>query len=365
MMPTDSGPEGRSVPSVNERGLKKSRLVQWLIVVLIMIVVGGGVAWLLHSLRQAWHATATPSEPPATATPRPRQFDWSQLAPPAPPAPPTPAPALNPNPAPAAQPASAPAASATPPDKMMLTSAVERTSTATVGTPAAAATVSASAGQGDSGGALSPLLGSTKTVRARANWLGDRNFILAKGTAFDCVLITKLVSTVSGIVTCTVPRNVYSDNGKVLLIERGSTVTGEYRSDQLQLGMERIFVLWDRIKTIDGVVITLDSPGTGPLGEGGVGGYVDNHWGERIGAAVLLSLVQDAVAYKTAQETATNGTSVVMLPNTTQQSQTLAGKILDKTINIPPTLSRNQGDKVMVMVARDLDFSSVYALRAQ
>lgn len=364
MMPIDPGPEGRSVPSVNERGLQKSRVAQWLIVVLIMLVIGGGAAWLLRGLRQAWRATATgPTEPPASTNAHPRSFDWSQIAPPAPPAP-APVPALSPNPTPAGQPASAPASTALPPDKMMLTSAAERSTSVGVAASATPSTLSTSAGQGDSGG-LTPMLAGTKTVRARANWLGDRNFMLAKGTAFDCVLITKLVSTVSGIVTCTVPRNVYSDNGKVLLIERGSMVTGEYRSDQLQLGMERIFVLWDRIKTVNGVVISLDSPGTGELGEGGVGGYVDNHWAQRIGAAVLLSLVQDAVAYKTAQESSTNGTSVVMLPNTAQQSQTLAGKILDKTINIPPTLSRNQGDKVMVMVARDLDFSSVYALRPQ
>jgi type IV secretion system protein VirB10 len=97
-----------------------------------------------------------------------------------------------------------------------------------------------------------------------------------------------------------------------------------------------------------------------------VGGDVDNHWWQRIGASVLLSLVEDAFAYKTAQEsTSRSGNSVVLLPSTSQQTQTLAGKILDNTINIPPTLTRNQGEKVSVFVARDLDFGSVYELRTE
>jgi type IV secretion system protein VirB10 len=113
---------------------------------------------------------------------------------------------------------------------------------------------------GTSGG-MGEMLTSTRTGARKAGMLGNRNFLLAKGSFIDCSLQTRLDSTVPGMTACVITRSIYSDNGKVLLIERGSTVTGEYKANMRQ-GMARIFVLWSRIKTPNGVVIPLDSPGT-------------------------------------------------------------------------------------------------------
>ena len=59
--------------------------------------------------------------------------------------------------------------------------------------------------------------------------LGNRSLTLPKGTAFTCALKTKVISATSGLVGCQVQRNVFSDDGRVLLIERGSHLDGEYR----------------------------------------------------------------------------------------------------------------------------------------
>ena len=37
-------------------------------------------------------------------------------------------------------------------------------------------------------------------------------------------------------------------------------------------------------------------------------------------------------------------------------------KMLENSINIPPTLYKNQGDIIGIMVGRDIDFSKVYTL---
>lgn len=73
-------------------------------------------------------------------------------------------------------------------------------------------------------------------------------------------------------------------------------MTGEF-GGRVRTGQTRIYVLWNRIKTPKGVVVNLDSPGSDALGRSGVDGEVDKHWGERIGNAFLLSLIQDAIGY--------------------------------------------------------------------
>jgi type IV secretion system protein VirB10 len=213
---------------------------------------------------------------------------------------------------------------------------------------------------GASGG-MAELLTSTKTSIRNAGMLGNRNFILAKGSFIDCALQTRLDSTVPGMTACVITRNIYSDNGKVLLIERGSTVTGEYKSNMRQ-GMARIFVLWSRIKTPYGVIIPLDSPGTDPLGGGGLPGHIDTHFWQRFGGALMLSLVDDVARGITSSAGNNNQFN---FNSTGDAAQEMAAEALRNTINIPPTLYKNQGEQVGIYVARDLDFSSVYDVAAQ
>ena len=233
-------------------------------------------------------------------------------------------------------------------------------SLASLGPPGAGAINAAAPGNGLFGGQLQ----GSATPHATAGVLGNRSLTLPKGTAFTCALKTKLVSAASGFVSCQVQRNVFSDDGRVLLIERGSHMDGEYRIASVRPGTVRIPVLWTRIRTPLGVTVDIESPGTGPLGESGVDGYVDNRWGERIGAAMLLSLIDDSV--KLAVQSQGNGSqgSTVVLPSTVSQTSKLAEKILESTINIPPLIYQNQGGIVGIYVARDVDFSSVYELKA-
>ena len=217
------------------------------------------------------------------------------------------------------------------------------------------------------GSAASPTgLPNVSPARVMATRLDHRSLTMPQGTAFTCALKTKVISATSGPVTCQVQRNVYGDDGRVLLVERGSHLDGDYRIASVKPGTVRIPVVWTRLRTPQGVVVDLDSPGTGPLGEAGIDGYVDNRWIERIGAALLLSLIDDSVQMVIQEQASNQGnngqTNTVLLPSTTANTNKLAEKVLDSTINIPPLIYQNQGGIVGIVVAHDIDFSAVYAL---
>lgn len=217
--------------------------------------------------------------------------------------------------------------------------------------------------QPQAGGLFGGQLQGSTTPAVSARVLSHRSLTLPKGTAFTCALKTRLISAASGLVGCQVQRNVYSEDGRVLLIERGSHLDGEYRMSSARPGMVRIPVLWTRIRTPLGVTVDIDSPATGPLGESGVQGYVDNRWPERIGAAMLLSLIDDSVKLVIQNQTNDRQGDTILMPSTTANTSRLAEKVLDSTINIPPLVYQNQGGIVGIYVARDVDFSSVYELR--
>jgi len=202
------------------------------------------------------------------------------------------------------------------------------------------------------------LLRPTRLEGSRAGTLGNRNFIVAMGTSIPCVLETALASDQPGFTSCVINRDVLSDNGRVVLMEKGTQVVGEYRGG-LQRGQKRLFVLWNRAKTPKGVIVTLASPATDALGRAGIDGYVDTHWWERFGSALLLSIVGDATSYASSRLQ----DSDIDAQNTTSASQQAAAIAVEQSINIPPTLNKHQGELLSIFVARDLDFSGIYRLR--
>jgi len=192
---------------------------------------------------------------------------------------------------------------------------------------------------------------------ARATALGDRNFLILAGTQIPCVLQTAMDSSLPGYTTCVIPRDVLSDNGRVVLLEKGTKVLGEYRGG-MQRGQRRLFILWTRAVTPRGIAIDLASPGADALGRSGFGGEVDNRFFERFGAALLLSLVDDGVYAATSG----NGRNY---QNTARVPSDVANTALEGSINIPPILRKNQGEDVGILVAQDFDFSDVYGVKAR
>jgi type IV secretion system protein VirB10 len=211
---------------------------------------------------------------------------------------------------------------------------------------------------GTGSGALQELLRPSLTSSVRAQVLPTQRLLLPKGAFIDCTLETAIDSTLPGLTTCITATDTFSADGSTVLLERGTKLVGETRGGVTQ-GAARVFVLWSEARTPTGVVIPLSSPGTDELGRSGLAGNVNRHFFQRFGAAILISLISGAVQGAVASQS--SGSTVIYNPSGSQDVMT---EVLKDTINIPPTITKNQGDRIQVLVARDLDFRSVYELKS-
>jgi type IV secretion system protein VirB10 len=206
-------------------------------------------------------------------------------------------------------------------------------------------------------------LNQSATPVALARRMADQDLVLPKGRQIDCVLTGRIVNELAGFTSCALTQNLYSDNGRVLLLERGSEAIGEYGTGGPN-GSRRLFVVWNRVKTPAGVEIDLMSPGADALGTSGHPGFLEQRWLERIGTALLISVMKDAVALEAAKKApATANSQNAPWSQTSSTGQSLAEQILKQTINVRPTLFINEGERISIYVARDLDFAPVYRLR--
>lgn len=210
-------------------------------------------------------------------------------------------------------------------------------------------------------GPMADRLRPLRLSSAKAGLLADRDLLLTQGAMIDCVQQTRFVSAQAGMITCHATREVRSASGRVVLVDPGTKFIG-YQQGVLAHGQPRIGVVWSRLETPQGVVVHLDSPGTGALGEAGLDGEIDTHFAERFGGAIMISLIDDFGSWLSSRGSNANEGSI-RFDNSSDAAQQAVTTVLDNTINIPPTLYRNQGGRIGIYVARDLDFSSVYDLR--
>jgi type IV secretion system protein VirB10 len=204
---------------------------------------------------------------------------------------------------------------------------------------------------------LSSQLGHHVIETARASVVPDRSFLLSAGTLVPCILQTAINSTQAGYVSCVIGHDVFSEDGRVVLLDKGTKVLGQY-SGGIAQGQARLFVLWTRALTPRGVAIDLGSPASDDLGRAGMTGGIDTMFWQRFGGALMLSVLED-LGNIASSHFANAGTQTTQVPSDT------AGVALQSTINIRPVLKKNQGDQVAIFVAKDFDFTGVYDVRVK
>jgi type IV secretion system protein VirB10 len=212
---------------------------------------------------------------------------------------------------------------------------------------------------------------------AAASGIGDRDAkakkiqridaLVPEGTLIPGILETAIVSDLPGQVRAIVSQDVYSFDGRRILIPTGTRLIGEYQSE-ITRGQTRIFVVWTRMLRDDGVSVRLNSIGADSLGRAGLTGRVDKRFRERFGAAILLSIVGAGASYLTGygseaaagdSDDAQNAEELAR-ETLAQTFSDMANQALGDSLRIPPTISVSQGERIFVFVRQDLDFSAMY-----
>lgn len=177
--------------------------------------------------------------------------------------------------------------------------------------------------------------------------------VLQAGAVIAAALITGIRSDLPGQITAQVTENVYdSPTGKILLVPQGTRVIGQYDSG-VGFGQRRILLVWSRLIFPNGRSIVLErQPGADAEGYAGLEDGVDYHWGELFKAAALSTLLSIG-----AESGSSSGESDIVraLRNGASNSISQTGQqIVQRQLNIAPTLTIRPGFPVRVIVTRDL-----------
>lgn len=201
----------------------------------------------------------------------------------------------------------------------------------------------------------------------RAKKIERIDALVPEGTLIPGILETAMVSDLPGQVRAVVSQDVFSFDGRRVLIPTGTRLIGEYQSE-ITRGQKRIFVVWTRMLRDDGVSVRLSSIGADSLGRAGLTGHVDNKFRERFGAAILLSIVGGGASYfagygsRAATGDSDNAQRAEELARETlaQTFSDMANQALADSLRVSPTISVSQGERIFVFVRQDLDFSNLY-----
>ncbi|KOG05779.1 VirB10 [Pseudomonas syringae pv. aceris] len=205
-------------------------------------------------------------------------------------------------------------------------------------------------------------LGGTTFTPAKAYLAPNRKYLVRHNTYTRCALYTEIISTHPGMVDCRLTDPLYSADGSTVIAAAGDKLTGE-QTVEVGPGETSVFTTWTEIETEAGVRAKIDSLGAGPMGASGTEAWIDRHYMQRFGGAVMLSFIQDALQAASNTTQKSSGSGGYTVNNSEQNVESMANKALDSTINIPDTGKLLPGTVITVIVARDIDFSSVFENR--
>jgi type IV secretion system protein VirB10 len=172
-----------------------------------------------------------------------------------------------------------------------------------------------------------------------------------------CALDVAMDSSLPGAISCHTRVDVLSPM-HVLLMPVGTLIEGQYKSD-VKTGQQRLFAFAGTAYTPEGIPVPLNSEVSDSLGRTGIPGEVDNHYPERFGAAIALDLL--GMGSQIAQSSLSRGGNQYINVGGGGGGgggiSSIANTILQKQIDIPPTIYVQPGAVITVVVGHIIDFS--------
>ncbi|WP_287883257.1 TrbI/VirB10 family protein [Paracoccus sp. (in: a-proteobacteria)] len=220
----------------------------------------------------------------------------------------------------------------------------------TMGQPGAAATQDPHAAF--LGGAADRITVAPDRVEAPAS-----PYVLQAGSVIPAALITGIRSDLPGQIIAQVTQPVYdSPTGSFLLIPQGTRIIGEY-DDGVRFGQRRVLLVWNRLIFPDGRSLVLERlPGADAAGYAGLEDGVDYHWGELMKAAGLSTLLAVGTELAAGDE---EDRLIRAIRDGAQDTVNQTGqKIVQRQLQVAPTLTIRPGFPVRILVGRDLVFEN-------
>ena len=182
-------------------------------------------------------------------------------------------------------------------------------------------------------------------------------YVLREGVTVDSVLMNRLDGDAAGPVKVLVSNPVYSHDMQNVLIPEGSVILGEARKiGAAGFGQQRrMAVVFHRMLMPDGYSVDLDQfKGLDQTGEMGLKDKVNNHYLEIFGTSIALGVIAGAGEI-TQGGSAFGGSGSQQFTNGASSSiSSSATTILDRFIQIPPTITIREGHRVKIYLTQDM-----------
>jgi len=180
-----------------------------------------------------------------------------------------------------------------------------------------------------------------------------KTYVLFEGTVLETVLINRLDGQFSGPIECLLSNDVYSHDRQHLLVPAGSKLLGETRKVE-SLGQTRLAVSFHRLIMPDGYSVSLDHfQGLDQIGDAGLRDQVNNHYLRIFGTSLAIGAI-GAVAVGGTSGALTASGGDLMRQGFAQSTAQSSAQILDRFLNILPTITIREGHRIKVYLSGDL-----------
>jgi type IV secretory pathway VirB10-like protein len=180
-----------------------------------------------------------------------------------------------------------------------------------------------------------------------------KTYILFEGTVLETVLINRLDGQHSGPVECLLTNDVYSHDRQHLLIPAGTKLLGETRKVD-SFGQTRLAVSFHRLVMPDGYSASLDHfQGLNQIGDAGLRDQVNTHYLRIFGVSLAIGAI-GAVAEGGTSGPLTASSGDLLRQGFAQSTAQSSAQILDRFLNILPTVTIREGHRIKVYLSGDL-----------